>query len=42
MQAHALQVVYHWAKGMPFKDTSYELTDVLKGSIAKPAQICIS
>ena len=30
----ALQVVYHWAKGMPFKDIC-ELTDVLEGSIVR-------
>lgn len=30
----AAQVVYHWAKGMPFKDIC-ELTDVLEGSIVR-------
>ena len=29
-----LQVVYHWAKGMPFKEIC-KLTDVLEGSIVR-------
>lgn len=31
---HCTQVVYQWARGMPFKDIC-ELTDVLEGSIVR-------
>ena len=34
MLSSIVQVVYHWAKGMPFKDIC-ELTDVLEGSIVR-------
>ena len=32
--ARCTQVVYHWAKGVPFKDIC-ELTDVLEGAIVR-------